>query len=92
MSYHRKNSIQHGSHYFSSKVFLRLFLSFSAVILIFVVAYSTWYITAYQRRFAETMNRSARQETDAWATYMDRQLFTAQSLCASCLLYTSRCV
>lgn len=83
MSYHRKNSIQHGSHYFSSKVFLRLFLSFSAVILIFVVAYSTWYITAYQRRFAETMNRSARQETDAWATYMDRQLFTAQSLCAS---------
>lgn len=83
LSYHRKNSIQHGSHYFSSKVFLRLFLSFSAVILIFVVAYSTWYITAYQRRFAETMNRSARQETDAWATYMDRQLFTAQSLCAS---------
>lgn len=55
LSYHRKNSIQHGSHYFSSKVFLRLFLSFSAVILIFVVAYSTWYITAYQRRFAETM-------------------------------------
>lgn len=69
--------------YFSSKVFLRLFLSFSAVILIFVIAYSIRYITTYRRQYEETADRSAQQEAEAWATYMDRQFFTAQSLCAS---------
>lgn len=71
------------SRYFDSKVFLRLFLSYVAVIIVFVVIYAVWFLSSYSHNHSEMMSQHYTQQAASWGTRMDQQLVTARAYCQS---------
>ena len=69
--------------YFRSRVFIRLFLSYVAIIVVFVAFYCAWYVSSYASHRSDLVRREAQQQTAALGTLMDQQLLSAQGLCAS---------
>ena len=69
--------------YFHSKVFIRLFLSYVLIILVFLGVYAATYLVAYSSYHREMVEREMQQKADAWGTRMDQQLLTAQNVCAA---------
>ena len=75
--------------YFRSRVFIRLFLSYVAIIVVFVAFYCAWYVRSYASHQSDLAMREAQQQTEALGTLMDQQLLAAQSLCAAVNASTS---
>lgn len=70
-------------HYFKSRVFIRLFLSYAVLIFAFLALYAGWYVYTYQKDYAEAQQQAMRQKAAALGTLMDQQLITAQQQCAA---------
>ena len=69
--------------YFRSKVFIRLFLSYVLIIVVFVAFYCAWYVRSYASHREDLVMREAQQQTKALGTLVDQQILSAQSLCAA---------
>ena len=69
--------------YFHSKVFIRLFLSYVLIIIVFIALYAGTYLFSYSSYHRSIVEREMQQKTAAWATQMDQQLLAAQSVCAA---------
>lgn len=68
---------------FRSRVFIRLFLSYVGIISAFLLLYMGYYMYSYSTHYADTASQEWQRQTVAWATQMDQQLLSAQSLCAA---------
>ncbi len=68
---------------FRSKVFIRLFLSYVVIISAFLLIYMAFYMYSYSTHYADTAAQEWQRKTVLWATQMDQQLLSAQSLCAA---------
>lgn len=69
--------------YFHSKVFIRLFLSYALIIMVFLTLYTGTYLFSYSSYHRGIVEREMQQKTAAWATAMDQQLLAAQSACSA---------
>ena len=69
--------------YFKSSFFRKLFLSYALLILVFVGAYSVWYISSYRDAYRASAREACRQKASAFGTETDRELLIAQSLCSA---------
>ena len=69
------------STYFHSKVFIRLFLSYVLIIVVFLVLYTGSYLVSYSSYHDDIVSREMQQQASAWGMLMDQQLFSAQSVC-----------
>ena len=67
--------------YFHSKVFIRLFLSYVLIIVVFLALYTGIYLASYSSYHEDIVSREMQQQTSAWGMRMDQQLFSAQSVC-----------
>lgn len=70
-------------NYFHSKVFIRLFLSYALIIIVFLALYTGTYLFSYSSHHRSIVEREMQQKTAAWATQMDQQLLVAQSACSA---------
>lgn len=68
---------------FRSRVFIRLFLSYVGIISAFLLLYMGYYMYSYSTHYADAASQEWQRQTVAWATQMDQQLLSAQSLCAA---------
>ena len=69
--------------YFQSRIFKRLFFSYTLIILIIFGALIGWSLVAYRREASALKERQWEQRADSWGNWMDQQLMQAQNLCAS---------
>ncbi|MGN0746970.1 MAG: helix-turn-helix transcriptional regulator [Aristaeellaceae bacterium] len=69
--------------YFHSRVFIRLFLSYVLIIMVFLGVYAATYLVAYSSYHREMVEREMQQKADAWGMMLDQQLMTAQNVCAA---------
>ncbi|MBP3656585.1 MAG: helix-turn-helix transcriptional regulator [Clostridia bacterium] len=69
--------------YFHSKVFIRLFLSYALIIIVFLTLYTGTFLFSYSSHHRSIVEREMQQKTAAWATAMDQQLLAAQSACSA---------
>ncbi|MBQ4579270.1 MAG: helix-turn-helix transcriptional regulator [Clostridia bacterium] len=72
-----------GTSYFHSKVFIRLFLSYVLLIVVFLSLYTGIYLVTYSSYHADMVEREMQSKAAAWGTMMDQQLLSAQSVCAA---------
>lgn len=73
----------HSTSYFHSKVFIRLFLSYILIIVVFLAFYTGIYLVTYSSYHEDTVERELQSKAAAWGTMMDQQLLSAQSVCAA---------
>ena len=73
----------HSTSYFHSKVFIRLFLSYILIIVVFLALYTGIYLVTYSSYHEDTVEREMQSKASAWGTMMDQQLLSAQSVCAA---------
>ena len=71
------------SSYFRSRIFIRLFLSYALIIVIFLALYIGLYLVSCSSFYRSAAEREMQRKAASWATMMDRQLLAAQSVCAA---------
>lgn len=69
--------------YYKSRVFKRLFRSYTLIIAFFLLLYMGWYLYDYRQNASARAQEQVQRQTVSWGTAMDQQLLSAQSLCAS---------